>query len=411
MADSKPCRIGLCVTKSFAAFAALSFITGFTTVTPQLMLPLVGQLAPPHRRATYLSIVVSGLLLGLLVARVLSGVVANFVNWRTIYWIALGLQYSILILLWLFMPDYPSSNPDGLNYFKMLWSIIGYVRREPVLAYACVIGLCTSATFTSFWTTLTFLLVSPPYQYSTLVVGCFAFIGIGAMAFGPPFARLFVDRYHPQLTVIIGECVCLVGHIIGAYTGSFTVAGPILQAFAMDIGLQTAQISNRTMIYSINPKAQNRINTAYMVSVFIGQVTGTAVGNRLYAEGGWIASGSLDVGFIVLALIFCVIKGPHTEGWYGWAGGYSMKRKKPLMPSDDECSSETTSQEQASPTQEKGREVEGNPQPRNDAVAAPGPGDPQGSKPRSQLSKASVADFVRSSQETQRDDQSLHEKA
>lgn len=328
--------IGLCVTKSYSAFAAISFIVGFTTVTPQLMLPLVGQLAPAHRRATALSIVVSGLLLGMLVARVLSGVVTNFTSWRVVFWIAFGLQYLVLLLLWMFMPHYPSTNPDGLNYLKMLWSIVTIMRREPVLVQACLIGFCTSATFTSFWTTLTFLLSGAPYHYSSLVIGLFAFIGIGAMTLGPPFARFFVDRYHPLLSVIIGEFICLISNAIGAYTGSFTVAGPIIQALGLDLGLQTSQISNRTAIYGIDPKAQNRINTAYMVFVFLGQVTGTAVGNHLYAEAGWIGSGSFNVASIGAALFFCLVRGPREQRWVGWHGGMNFARRDLQKPSDEE---------------------------------------------------------------------------
>ena len=107
------------------------------------MLPLVGGLAPANRRATALSIVVSGLILGMLIARVLSGVITQYSSWRNVYWLALGLQYFIFILLWLFMPDYPSVNPDGLNYFKMLWSIITIAAHEPVILQACAIGMLT----------------------------------------------------------------------------------------------------------------------------------------------------------------------------------------------------------------------------------------------------------------------------
>jgi len=88
--------IVLCVTKSLAVFSGISFIVAITTVTPQLMLPLVGDLAPPNRRAAALSIVVSGFMLGILIARVLSGIIANYTSWRNVYWLSCGLQYLIL---------------------------------------------------------------------------------------------------------------------------------------------------------------------------------------------------------------------------------------------------------------------------------------------------------------------------
>lgn len=319
--------IGLCVTSSLAVFTVISFITAVTTVTPQLMLPLVGDLAPPHRRAAALSIVASGFMLGVLVARVLSGTITTYVTWRSVYWMSLGLQYTIFTLLWLFMPDYPSTNPGGLNYFSMLWSILVMLTKYPVLVQACFISFFTAATFTNFWTTLTFLLASPPYNYDPVIIGLFGLIGIAAMCLGPIYARLFIDRFVPHLSVIVGEVCCLLGICLSTYLGPFTVAGPVIQAFANDFGMQTAQIANRSAIYAIEPKARNRVNTALMVATFCGQLMGTAAGNRIYANGGWIRSGSASVGFIGAALLFCLIRGPWETSWVGWSGGWSMRKK------------------------------------------------------------------------------------
>ena len=331
------CRIGLCVTKSFVAFGVITFITAVTTVTPQLMLPLVGDMAPPHRRSTALSIVVSGMLLGMLIARLLSGVVARFIGWRYIYWISLGLQYFILILLYLLMPDYPATNPGEKiwkKYPSLLWDIVKLVLKHPVLVQAMLVGMLTSASFTSYWTTLTFLLAGDPYNYNSLVIGLFALIGICSMTWGPIFARTVMEKHQPLFSVIIGELICLTGVVVGTYTGKLTVAGPIIQAIGIDIGAQTGQIANRTAIYAVAPKARNRVNTAYMVSVFSGQLIGTAVGNAVYADGGWVASGSASVGFVSLALVICFLRGPHEKGWIGWHGGYNMRRVPPKQPED-----------------------------------------------------------------------------
>ena len=331
-----------------------------------VVLPLVGELAPAHRRATALSIVVSGLLLGILIARVLSGVVTEYTSWRNIYWIALGLQYLIFTLLWIFLPDYPSTNPNGLNYFKMLWSVVTMLFKHPVLVQASLVGFCTSTSFTSYWTTLTFLLSSPPYNYSPLYIGLFALIGIFAMCFGPPYSRLVIDKIVPIYSVILGELICLTGIIIGTYTGKFTVAGPVIQAFCIDLGLQTSQIANRTAIYAIEPKARNRVNTAYMVCVFCGQLVGTSVGNSLYARGGWIRSGSASVGFIGLALVFCFAKGPGEKRWVGWSGGWGIRRRDlgPVKKTDSDGEEEKGAEnksEQSDPEESVGEKSLGEP--------------------------------------------------
>ena len=207
--------------------------------------------------------------------------------------------------------------------------------KHPVLVQVCLVGFCTSTTFTSYWTTLTFLLAGEPYNFSPLYIGLFALLGIIAMLFGPPYSRLVIDRFVPLFSTIIGEIICIIGISIGTYTGTFTLAGPIIQAFMIDVGLQTSQIANRTAIYAIEPKARNRVNTAYMVSVFIGQIVGTSVGNTLYAQGGWHKSGSASVGFIGAALCFCFARGPWEKGWVGWRGRWGIRRRD-LGPKEKE---------------------------------------------------------------------------
>ena len=146
-----------------------------------------------------------------------------------------------------------------------------------------------------------------------------------------------MEKHEPLFSILIGEVICLAGVIVGTYTGLHTVAGPIIQAACIDIGLQTSQIANRTAIFRVEPKGRNRVNTAYMVSVFCGQLMGTAVGNHLYAQGGWIASGSSSVGLVCAALVICVLRGPHETGWFGWGGGCRMRKPRIVkQPQKDE---------------------------------------------------------------------------
>lgn len=84
VATSTAFTVGLAVTKIFRVFEVLSFLTGVVTVTPQILMPLAADLAPPERRASALSVVLSGLMLGILIARVLAGVIANFTSWRVV---------------------------------------------------------------------------------------------------------------------------------------------------------------------------------------------------------------------------------------------------------------------------------------------------------------------------------------
>lgn len=295
-----PQWLGLCLTHSFTTFSALSYLVGVTTVTPQLMHPLVGDLAPPHRRASSIALVSSGLSLGMLIGRLLGGVMANYTSWRNVYWFGLATQFVISAALYVFLPDYPSKNPEGINYFRILGSIFYILATEPVLIQAALVSFLISAVFTSFWTTLSFLLSSPPYNYSSQTIGLFGLIGIFFIVTAPLYSRAILDKIVPLVSILIGFVIELAGTVVGTFVGTHNVAGPVIQAVCMDLGAGAANIANRARCYSIRPDARNRVNTAYMLAAFFGQLTGTAVGNRLYAQGGWVASGSCSSEFSFL---------------------------------------------------------------------------------------------------------------
>jgi predicted MFS family arabinose efflux permease len=163
---SSSITVGLALTKSIAVFQALSYLVGVFSVTPQILIPLAADLAPPERRASAISVVFSGLLFGILLARVLAGVIAELTTWRVVYYMAIGVQLFVLSGSYFLIPDYPAKNTD-LTYFKILYTTAKYAVTEPILIQACLIVIGFSACFSNFWVTLTFLLGGPPYHYST----------------------------------------------------------------------------------------------------------------------------------------------------------------------------------------------------------------------------------------------------
>ncbi|KAH6856918.1 major facilitator superfamily domain-containing protein [Chaetomium sp. MPI-CAGE-AT-0009] len=234
--------LALCLTTTFPLFQTLSLLTGLTTVTLQLMLPLVGDLAPPRRRASCLALVVSGLSLGVLLARLLAGVLAAYTAaWQNVYWFGLGVQWLVVGGLYAWMPDYPGGNLNEGGGCGGL-TLGGGVG---------VVAFLLSAVFTSFWTTVSFQLASPPFGYGSVVVGLFGLIGVVVILAAPVYSRLVIDKVVPLASAIMGLSVELVGVVVGTFTGSFHVAGPVVQAIAIDLGSQFTQIGNRAAVYDI----------------------------------------------------------------------------------------------------------------------------------------------------------------
>ncbi|KAI0477423.1 MFS general substrate transporter [Xylariaceae sp. FL0804] len=318
--------LGCTLTRRFSVFLGLNFVVGLFTVTPQLMFPLAMQYAPPRHRAVMTSVIMSGLIFGILVARLLSGIVSQYTSWRNVYWMSFGLQGAILAGIFACMPDYPVLRP-GSSYPAMLWKIARFPFLKPVLLQSALISFLNMCMFTAFWTTLTFQL-SDVFHLSTLVIGLFALIGISPVFLGPLLSRYVIAPMHPHGSIFIGLLVNLAAICIGTFVGTFSLAGPVIWAFLGDLGSNMLIVSTRMLIMNVDPTAQNAVNSVYMVFTFCGQLFGTAVGNALYASGGWTHSGAMTIAAMILALVLLFVRGPHEKGWVGWRGGWDLRNPK-----------------------------------------------------------------------------------
>ncbi|RYP61166.1 hypothetical protein DL770_009843 [Monosporascus sp. CRB-9-2] len=119
----------------------------------------------------------------------------------------------------------------------------------------------------------------------------------------------------------------------------------VLWAALGDLGIDIVIVSTRLAIGGIDPKGQNVVNSVYMILTYCGQFTGTAVGNRLYADGGWIYSGAFGIGAVGLGFALVLLRGPHEDSktWFGWSGGWSMGVK----PVEETISSAMISEQEA----------------------------------------------------------------
>lgn len=272
------------------------------------------------------AIVMSGLVFGILVARLISGIITQYASWRVMYWVSFGLQLAIILLAFLFLPDFPILRPGG-SYPGILLKMVQLPFQYPVLTQSALISFLNMGMFTSFWTTLTFQL-NGVFHLSTLVIGLFALVGMSPIVFSPLFSRYVMIHLHPTGSLVIGQLILITAACIGTFTGTFSLAGPIIWACIGDLGSNITTVSNRMLFANVEPTAQNTVNSVYMVFTFCGQLFGTAVGNKLYADGGWIHSGAMSIGLLGGGLLIILVRGPHETGWIGWSGGWEVRAKR-----------------------------------------------------------------------------------
>uniref|UniRef100_A0A0W0FEA9 Putative MFS superfamily n=1 Tax=Moniliophthora roreri TaxID=221103 RepID=A0A0W0FEA9_MONRR len=365
--------IGLAVTNSIEVFIALSFLVGVVTVTPQILLPLAADLAPAEKRASAISVVFAGLLLGILMARVIAGIIGQYVTWRVVYYLSIGLQAIVLIESYLLLPDYPAKN-FNLTYFDILWSMAKYCVTEPILIQACLVNIASSALFNSFWVTLTFLLGGEPYHYSTwvlptfsthlgfslfmsrfsLIIGLFGLIGICGVAMGPLIGRI-IDKLIPWYASIISSMGIILFMTVQVIGGGLHISAVIITTVGLDLFRQTVQTSLSTNFFSIAPEARARLNAVNVLAIFVGQVMGTSVGTKVFIEHGWRAGAGLQLALAGWALFVLLLRGPHCSRytWLGYEGGIEARKSVVEARKRAASSGSEDNDKSALPTREK----------------------------------------------------------
>ncbi|MEV6138926.1 MFS transporter [Nocardia sp. NPDC051990] len=288
---------------NFAVLLTAVFVTGVTASAAQIVVPWASALADPDRRGEIVGTVMSGLLLGILLSRVLSGVIAELGGWRTVLLAAAALQLAMSVSVFVVVRDTGRAAAEQ-RYPEVLASIFALIRIHPVLRQRMVLGFLGMACFSLVWTAIVFLLAgthSSPYHYSEFTIGLFGLAGV-AGALGAPVVGRLADRgYQREVTTAVWVTV-LASWALLAW-GGHNAAALIAALLVFDLGVQGIQLSNQSTIYALDPAARSRLTTAYMVSFFLGGVAGSVVAGAAYQTGGWSLVCGIGISATVLGLL------------------------------------------------------------------------------------------------------------
>jgi predicted MFS family arabinose efflux permease len=262
------------------------------------MIPFAADLAPEERRGRVVARIMTGLLLGILLARTVSGLVAQAAGWRAIYWLSAVLMVVFAAVLWRALPS-EGARPHR-SYRELVGSSLRLLVDEPVLRRRAWHGACAFAAFSVLWTTLAFLLSGSPYRYSNLVIGLFGLVGAGGIL-AANLAGKLADSSRQTLTTVVAG-VLLTGSFALLWAGRTSLAFLIIGIVVLDMGTQGMQITNQAVIYALRPDARSRINSAYMVCYFLGGAAGSLSAGALYGSHGWAGVCVLGAGLGLLTL-------------------------------------------------------------------------------------------------------------
>jgi predicted MFS family arabinose efflux permease len=281
------------------------FAVGAMTATVHVIVPLAAHLAPPHERGRIVGTVLSGLLVGVLLSRTFSGIVGAQYGWRTVYWFASGLMLLLAAVLRFALQ--PSAPVISMKWTELMRSIAGLAREHAMLREAALLACLLFMSFSALWTTLVFLLRTPPYHYGTTAAGLFGLLGAASAAAAPLVGKMS-DHHGSDRPIRVAIVSTLAGFLVLLFLGR-TLPGLVAGIVLIDLGVQSGHVANQSRIYSLAPTARSRINTYYMVAFFLGGALGAFVGPLGFNLAGWAGFCAVPLAALAFALVYFI----HAE--------------------------------------------------------------------------------------------------
>jgi len=293
---------------------ASSVLLGVAAAVTHVALPIAPELVSHEERGRAIGVVMSGVLVGILLARSFAGWISTASNnmhfgiaslegWRVVYLVAAVVNTMMVLFIWRMMPKLPPT--ERLSYAESMRSLWVLVKTQPLLRESSLLGALVFASFNCFWVTLAFLLGSH-YHMGAVVAGNFGVLGATGALVAPIAGRLS-DKRGSRYVITLGVVLVALAFLV-LWTGATYMLGLIVGVVLLDAGAQACQLANQTRIFGLVPTARSRLNTVYMTVYFSGAAAGSALATLAWTHYHW-------TGVCVLGLILILLAGlRHLTG-------------------------------------------------------------------------------------------------
>lgn len=280
-----------------------SLIMGACSIVPQLFIPIAGQFSRPENKARNMGYVLSGLLIGILAARVVSGMIGEWFGWRMMYYIA-GVVMITCLALTLWMMPQMQQNFSG-SYVGLMKSVMQIFLDNPRIRLNSIRAAFGFGSMLTFWACLAFHLADEPFHSGSDAVGYLGICGVAGALVASGIGK-YIPRYGVKRFSIVGASIQIVAWLTAWFFGN-TYIGLILTIILIDIGLQCLQLSNQSACIQAVPEASNRANTIFMTTYFIGGSLGTFLAGQGWHIAGWQGVCLVGITFAIISLCISLV--------------------------------------------------------------------------------------------------------
>jgi len=277
----------------------LCLMIGISSVSVQVLIPLAAHLSSDEKRGQVLGNIMAGLLLGILLARPISSLIADHFGWRSVFYFAAGCMVFIASVIYFAIPHRQPTQKT--TYFKLLKSLKQLMISQPVLRQRAFFQALMFASFSLFWTSVPIVLARE-YGLSQSQIALFALVGAAGAIAAPIVGRLADKGYTHQLSLLakVIAAVCFLPSLFELPNGILILA---LTGVFIDFAVQANMVLGQRAVYSLEPQSRARLNAIYMTSIFVGGAVGSLIASPLYEAGGWTSVALVAAGMPFISLI------------------------------------------------------------------------------------------------------------
>ncbi|WP_335936189.1 MFS transporter [Streptomyces sp. PTD5-9] len=279
--------------------AALAAV-GFLAVVTQTLVAFAASLSAPERRGRTVGLVTSGIVIGILLARTVSGVLADLAGWRSVYLSSAALVLALTLALRRVLPRRPARDAS-MGYARLLRSTLLLFAEERLLRVRALLALLVFAAFSTLWSCVALPLSEPPLSLSHTAIGAFGLAGAAGALAAAPAGRLH-DRGLAGWTTGVALALLTLSWLPLALTRQSLwalAAGAVL----LDLAVQAVHVTSQSVLYAARPDAGSRLIGGYMVFYSVGSATGAVASTAVYGRAGWGAVCVLGAAISALALV------------------------------------------------------------------------------------------------------------
>ncbi|MDM8194047.1 MFS transporter [Pseudomonas koreensis] len=300
------CAVGFA--ESWGMLLAAMVLVGLLAVVVQVVVACTASLASPDQRGAAVGTVTSGVVLGILLARFVSGVVADVAGWRSVYFVSAMMMIGVAIMLSRTLPASAKPPAQG-NYWQLLRSVFQLFMTERVLRIRGMFALLVFAAFSVLWTSMVLPLSAPPLSLSHTQIGLFGLAGVAGALAAARAGRL-ADRGLGNRTTGIALALLTLSWLPIAFVERSLLAMAV-GVVLLDFAVQAVQVTNQSLIFAARPDAQSRLVGAYMCFYSMGSGLGAIAATYTYAHLGWVGVCLLGATISAAAMAYWA--------WLEWA--------------------------------------------------------------------------------------------